>query len=99
MAAGADPKDYENPRGAYSAHNNSIPALQRRGVVFLACHNAIWEFAETPIATEVNPDKLSLEALAAELSNGLVAGVVLTPGIVGTLAELQRSGFSYATSR
>ncbi len=96
--AGADPKDYENPQGVYSAHDNSIPALQRRGVVFLACHNAIWEFAETLITAEVNPDKFSHEALAAELSNGLVAGVVLTPGIVGTLAELQGSGFSYATS-
>jgi hypothetical protein len=33
--AAADPKDYENPEGAFSPHDNSIPALQRRGVVFL----------------------------------------------------------------
>src|SRR6266852_125606 len=97
-AAAADPKDYENPEGAFSPHENSIPALQRRGVVFLACHNAIWEFAETLIATEVNPDKLSHSALAAELTNHLIAGVVLTPGISGTLPELQRGGFNYANS-
>jgi hypothetical protein len=46
----------------------------------------------------VNPDGLSHDALAAELTNHLVAGVVLTPGIVGTLPELQRVGFNYANS-
>jgi hypothetical protein len=96
--AAADPKDYENPEGAFSPHDNSIPALQRRGVVFLACHNAIWEFAERLIATKVNPDDLSHDALAAELTNHLIAGVVLTPGIVATLPELQRAGFDYANS-
>ena len=94
----ADPKDYENPEGAFSPHDDSIPALQRRGVVFLACHNAIWEFAERLIATGVNPDGLSHDALAAELTNHLIAGVVLTPGMVGTLPELQRGGFNYASS-
>src|ERR1700756_2465403 len=33
--AAADPKDYENPEGVFSPHDNSIPALQQRGVVFL----------------------------------------------------------------
>jgi hypothetical protein len=97
-SAGADPKDYENPEGVFSPHDYSIPALQQRGVVFLACHNAIWELAEKLIATEVNADGLSHDALAAELTNHLVAGAVLTPGIAGTLAELQRAGFNYANS-
>ena len=94
--AAAAPIDYENPEGTFSPHDNSIPALQRRGVVFLACHNAIWELAETLIAAAVNPDKLSHAALAAELTNRLIAGAVLTPGMVGTLPELQHDGFSYA---
>lgn len=94
--ASADAQDYENPQGAFSPHDNSIPVLQRRGVVFLACHNAIWEIADKLIAAEVNPDKLSHEALAAELTNHLIAGAVLTPGVVGTLPELQRAGFNYA---
>ena len=72
--------------------------LQQRGVVFMGCHNAIWELAEKLIATEVNPDELSHGALAAELTNHLVAGVVVTPGIGGTLPELQRAGFNYANS-
>jgi hypothetical protein len=41
-AAGADPHNHENPEGVYSAANSSIPALQKRGVVFMSCHNAIW---------------------------------------------------------
>jgi hypothetical protein len=94
----ADPTDYENPEGAFSPHDNFIPALQRRGVVFLACHNAIWEIAERLIATEANPDELPHDALAAELTNHLIAGVVLTPGMGGTLPELQLGGFNYANS-
>jgi hypothetical protein len=96
--ATASPKDYENPEGAFSPRHDSIPVLQRRGVVFLACHNAIWGFAGTLIATQVNPEGLSHEALAAELTNHLTAGVILTPGIGATIAELQRGGFSYAYS-
>jgi hypothetical protein len=34
--------------------------------------------------------------LAAELTNHLLPGVVLTPGAVATLPELQRAGFQYA---
>ena len=94
-AAGADEKDYENSDGAFSPHNNSIPALQRRGVVFVACHNAIWEVSEKLIAADVNPDKLSHEVLAAELTNHLIADAVLSPGTVGTLPEMMAAGFHY----
>ena len=80
----------------YSPANNSIPALQKRGVVFMACHNAIWEHAAKLIETGVNPDTLSVGALAAELTNHLIQGIVLTPGAVATLSELQRAGFAYA---
>ena len=96
-AAAADPANYEDPAGAFSGADNSIPALMRRGVVFMACHNAIWEQAATLIKADVNPDKLSHAALAAELTNHLVDGVVLIPGASGTLPELQQVGFHYAT--
>jgi hypothetical protein len=95
-AESADPAKLEDPAGVFSPADNSIPALMRRGVVFLSCHNAIWEQAGTLIKAGVNPDKLSHEALVAELTNHLVPGVVLTPGAVGTLPELQRVGFHYA---
>ena len=95
-AAEADAKDFENPDGVFSGHNNSIPALQRRGLVFMGCHNSIWEVTEKLMAASANPDKLSHEAMAAELTNHLVPGVVLTPGMVGTLPELAAAGFSFA---
>jgi hypothetical protein len=96
-AASADPANYEDPAGAFSGEDNSIPALMRRGVVFMACHNAIWEQAAALIKLGLNPDKRSHEALAAELTNHLVDGAVLIPGAVGTLPELQQVGFHYAT--
>ena len=95
-AASADAANYEDPAGVFSASNNSIPALQRRGAVFLSCHNAIWEQAAKLHSTGANPDKLPLEALAADLTNHLIPGVVLIPGAVATLPELQRAGYAYA---
>ena len=96
-AESADPKDLEDPAGAFSPADNSIPALMRRGVVFMSCHNAIWEQSAALLKDGVNPDNLSHEALAAELTNHLIPGVVLTPGAVGTLPELQQAGFHYIT--
>src|SRR3984893_12439731 len=95
-AASADPANYEDPAGAFSGDDNSIPALMRRGVVFMCCHNAIWEQAAALIKAGLNPDKLSHAALAAELTNHLVEGVVLIPGAGGTMLELQQVGFHYA---
>lgn len=92
----ADPHDFEDPNGLFAASDDSIPTLQRRGVVFMACHNAIWAHAELLLKQGSNPDKLDLGQLAADLTNHLIPGVVLTPGIVGTLPELQKAGFFYA---
>jgi hypothetical protein len=94
-AAAADAANYEDPDGVFSPHDNSIPALMRRGVIFMSCHNAIWEEATKLHDSGINPDKLSLDALAADLTNHLIPGVVLTPGAVATLPELQQVGFYY----
>jgi hypothetical protein len=96
-AAAADPTHFEDPAGPFSGDDNSIPALVRRGVVFMSCHNAIWEQAAALIKLDINPDRLSHAALAAELTNHLVDGAVLIPGAAGTLPELQQVGFHYAT--
>jgi intracellular sulfur oxidation DsrE/DsrF family protein len=88
--------DFEDPKSVFGLVGDTIPALQSRGVVFLACHNAIWEMTGKLLASGVNPDRLSHEALAAELTNHLIDGVVLTPGIVATIPELQQNGFHYA---
>jgi hypothetical protein len=96
-AGSADPKNYQDPQGAFSPANNSIPALQRRGAVFFACHNSIWEASARLIREGSYPDGLTIEALAAELTNHLIPDVVLTPGAVSALLELQQAGFQYAT--
>jgi intracellular sulfur oxidation DsrE/DsrF family protein len=90
-----DSANFQNPNGGFSPRSNSIQSLQRRGVVFLACHNAIWELADRLNTANANPDKLSVDALCADLTNHLIPGVVLTPGAVGTLAELASAGFAY----
>ena len=88
----------EDPESVFGADGDTISALQERGVVFLACHNAIWEVTAKLIAAGNNPDHLSHEAVAAELTNHLIDGVVLTPGIVATIPELQQVGFHYVAS-
>jgi hypothetical protein len=95
-ASAHDPADFQSMEGAFSSQDNSIVVLQRRGVVFMACHNAIWEHAERLAATGQNPDNLSVDKIAAELANHLVADVVLTPGAVATLVNLQLAGFAYS---
>ena len=88
---------HEDPNSGFGPAGNTIPALQRRGVVFLACHNAIWEHSAKLLQQGINPDRLSHPAIAAELTNHLIEGVVLTPGISGTIPKLQEAGFHYAT--
>jgi hypothetical protein len=91
------PSDFDDPKSVFRPAGDTIPALQRRGVVFLACHNAIWELAAKLLQLSANPDHLSHDALAAELTNHLIEGTVLTPGMVATIPELQRAGFRYIT--
>lgn len=96
-AADIGAADHESPEGAFSSHDNCIPALIQRGVVFLSCHNAIWELAERLITANANPDKLPLDALAADLTNHVIPSAIVTPGAVATLVELQQAGFHYAS--
>ena len=87
---------HEDPDSVFGSAGNTIPALQQRGVVFLACHNTIWEHTAKLLEKGINPDRRSHEAIAAELTNHLIEGVVLTPGMVATILELQQAGFHYA---
>jgi hypothetical protein len=95
-ASNHDPADFQSMEGVFSSKDNSIVVLQRRGVVFMACHNAIWEHAERLAATGQNPDSLPVDRIAAELANHLIPDVVLTPGAVATLVNLQQAGFAYS---
>jgi hypothetical protein len=88
---------HEDPNSVFGPAGNTIPTLQRRGVVFLPCHNAIWEHSAKLLENGINPDGRSHPEIAAELTNHLIEGVVLTPGISGTIPKLQEAGFHYAT--
>ncbi len=89
---------FNDPHGVLSPSDNNIPVLQARGVLFLACHNMIWELSGALLEGGINPDHKTHGELAAELTNHLIPGVVLTPGIVGTLPLLCGRGFEYARS-
>jgi hypothetical protein len=94
-ASAHDPADFQSMEGVFSSKDNSIAVLQRRGVVFMACSNAIWELAERLSAAGQNPDNLPVGGIAAELANHLIPDVVLTPGAVATVVHLQQAGFAY----
>ncbi len=89
------PTNFDNPEGVFSPYDNSVAVLQRRGLVFLACHNEVWELTMALHKKGINPDHLSHEQMAAEFTNHLIPGTILTPGIVGTLPELELAGFGY----
>jgi hypothetical protein len=65
-------------------------------VVFLGCHNAIWELAAALLKAGINPDRLTHEELAADLTNSLIPGVVSTPGNEAMVGKFQESGFVYS---
>ncbi|HLH77019.1 MAG TPA: hypothetical protein VKV28_09470 [Candidatus Binataceae bacterium] len=90
--------EVEAADGIYSERGETVPVLQRRGVVFMCCHNIIWALSGRLIAMGSNPDHLSQPALAAELTNHLLPGVILTPGVAAAIMELQNAGFAYAAS-
>jgi hypothetical protein len=94
-AATHDPADFQSMEGAFSPKSNSVTVLQQRGVVFMACSNAIWELAARLHAAGQNPDNLPVGGIAAELANHLIPDAVLTPGAVATLVNLQQAGFTY----
>ena len=95
-AASAGAGDFQDPKGTFSPLDNSVLVLQQRGAVFCACHNEVWELTMGMLRKGINPDKLSHEAMAAEFTNHLIPGVVLTPGVVGTIPQFQLAGYHYA---
>jgi hypothetical protein len=62
------------------------------------CHHAIWEGAEGLHASGSNPDKLSVEELAADLTNHILPQAIVVPGLVAAIAELEQAGYGYIES-
>jgi intracellular sulfur oxidation DsrE/DsrF family protein len=84
--------DHENIAGFYGAMNNNIISLQRRGAVFVACHDSIHAISR---GLQAKASK-NADLIAADLTNNLIPGAVLVPSVVAFLAQLQRAGFTYA---
>jgi hypothetical protein len=94
----SDVGDPANKVGLYSDAGNFVPTLQKRGAVFLGCHNAIWELATALLKAGGNPDRLTHEGLAADLTNSLIPGVISTPGNEAVIGKFQVLGFVYSYS-
>jgi intracellular sulfur oxidation DsrE/DsrF family protein len=93
VRGGVHPEDdRQDVNGFYGPGNNNIPSLQRRGVVFVACHDSIHAIARG-LAARVGTEA---DVIAADLTNHLVPGAILVPSVVAYLVELQRAGFTYA---
>ncbi|MGO4513397.1 transcriptional initiation protein Tat [Bradyrhizobium sp. MOS001] len=93
---GASPRDdLQDLTGFYGPQNSNIVSLQRRGAVFLGCHDSIHAIArylhQSGEFSDVSPD-----AIAADLTKNLIPGVVLVPSVVAFLVELQHAGFTYS---
>jgi hypothetical protein len=93
--AGVTPADkLEDVAGFYGPNNNNIVSLQRRGAVFLGCHDSIHAISRQLHASA--PENGSADRIAADLTNNMIPGVVLVPSVVAFLVELQRQGFTYS---
>lgn len=71
--------------------NLAIDALQKRGVVFLMCNTAL-KLRARSMATAMNVD---YDTLFAELSAGVLPGVIRVPALVVAINRAQEMGFTY----
>lgn len=69
----------------------SIEALQKRGALFLLCNNAFNLWAGM-VAKAANADQA---AVYADLKANMLPGVVLVPGMVVAIQQIQDKGIAY----
>lgn len=90
--------DPQNVDGFYGPDNNNIVSLQKRGSVFVACHDSIYAISRR-LQQAAGPGTalggMPIGALAADLTNNLIPDCVLVPSVVAFLVELQKAGFTY----
>ncbi len=90
--------DLQDIDGFYGPDNDNIVSLQKRGAVFVACHDSIYAIArklqQVPGADQ-DLAKTPTGEIAADLTNNLVPDCVLVPSVVAFLVELQKAGFTY----
>lgn len=70
----------------------AVPALQRRGAIFLFCNNVL-RFLSAQLARQRNED---VNAVRADLIASFLPGVVLVPAVVAATAMAQERGCAYS---
>jgi hypothetical protein len=73
--------------------DTSMEGLQRRGVLFITCHQSIHALAGAAFAGGRNPDNLTADQITEEMGAHLVPGAIQTPGAVLELVRLQDKGY------
>ena len=95
VSSSDDPQDVG---GFYGVENNNILSLQKRGSVFVACHDSIFAIArklQQAAGAGSSLGQMPTGVLAADLTNSLIPDCVLVPSVVAFLIELQKVGFTY----
>ena len=90
--------DLQDVAGFYGPDNDNIVSLQKRGAVFVACHDSIYAIArklQQVAGADTELAKTPTGEIAADLTNRLVPDCVLVPSVVAFLVELQKAGFTY----
>lgn len=92
---GVSPDDkLEDVQGFYGPMNSNIVSLQRRGAVFIGCHDSIHAIARTLQTGAFETARA--DHIAADLTNNMIPDVVLVPSVVAFMVEMQRRGFTYS---
>jgi intracellular sulfur oxidation DsrE/DsrF family protein len=73
--------------------DTSMEGLQRRRVLFLACHQSTHALSNAASTSGRNPDQKSVEEIVAEFRQHYLPGVIETPAGVGELVRLQNKGY------
>jgi intracellular sulfur oxidation DsrE/DsrF family protein len=93
-SASAAPATVPTDRSSPYYADGSIAGLQRRGVLFLTCHQSVYGTAGTVANDSTrNVDRLTADQIVAEIEAHLVPGALLVPAAVGELVRLQEKGY------
>lgn len=90
VAARAPFDENANPdddKGTYQ--DTSIATLQRRGLIYLNCHTATEEQARGIVKKGFAPAGMSAADVANDMLTHLIAGAIVVPAMVATIAVLQ----------
>ncbi len=72
--------------------------LQRRGLIVLTCHTAVEEQARALVRDGYAPSAMTAQDVANDILTHLIAGAVVVPSMVATIAVLQSTyRYTYLT--